>query len=230
MGGSFFGFGSFVSKTSHMGKLLPAPIRYAIDLDLRGKGGLVVGLGAVGRRKALGLLEAGAWVRGVDPLGWDEAPAGVLVVGEPYQPGHLQGVFLVFAAATAAVNRAAAADALASNCLVCSTSEPESGSFTRPAVWHDRGLILTVSTSGASPALAAALRDRAAEALGPSAAALSALLRELRPRLFDRLPDPAARRRVLADWGDPRWLLLLESGGADAVTAEFERILSRELK
>lgn len=199
--------------------------RYAIDLDLRGRGALVAGLGAVGRRKALGLLAAGAWVRGVDPLGWDDAPSGVSVIKEPYRCGHLQGIFLVIAAATPVVNRLVTADALAANLLICSSSEPESGNFTKPAVWHDRGLILTVSTSGASPALAAALRDRAAEALGTSAAPLAALFRELRATLFDRLPDPSARRKVLADWGDPRWLILFESGGVEAVREEFERVV-----
>ena len=202
------------------------PIHYAIELDLRGRGALVAGLGAVGRRKALGLLEAGAMVRGVDPLGWDDAPSGVSVIKEPYRCGHLQGVFLVVAAATPEINRLVTADALATNLLVCSSSEPESGNFTKPAVWHDRGLIVTVSTSGASPALARALRDRAAEAMKPSAAPLTALFQELRPKLFDRLPDPRARRKVLADWGDPRWLSLMESGGEQAAREEFERVVS----
>ena len=40
---------------------------YPIELDLAGRTALVVGLGAVGRRKAAGLVEAGARVVGVDP-------------------------------------------------------------------------------------------------------------------------------------------------------------------
>ena len=89
-----------------------------------------------------------------------------------------------------------------------------------PAVWREGGLTLTVATAGASPALAAALRDRAAAALGPAAAGLAATLAELRPVVLARLADPEARRRVLADWADPRWLDLFAAGGPDAVRAE----------
>ena len=49
---------------------------YPIELDLTGRTALVVGLGAVGCRKAVGLVEAGARVVGVDP-GRIEIPAGV---------------------------------------------------------------------------------------------------------------------------------------------------------
>ena len=204
-------------------------IRYAIEVDIKDRVALVVGLGQVGRRKALGLLEAGALVRGVDPHGWDEAPSGVDVILEPYRTEHLRGAFLVFAAAHTSVNSVVTVDALAANLLVSSASEPESGTFSRPAVWRDGNLVLTVSTSGASPALAKALRDRAVESLGASAAPLTDLFARLRPRLFELLPDPKARRKIMANWGHSDWLSLLESGGVEAVIREFDRRVSDEL-
>ena len=93
-----------------------------------------------------------------------------------------------FAAATAAVNRRVVADARRAGVWVCSASDPDAGDFTVPAVWRDGPLTLTVATAGASPALAAALRDRAAEALGPAAAGLAALLAELRPEVSPAWP------------------------------------------
>ncbi|WP_435011468.1 precorrin-2 dehydrogenase/sirohydrochlorin ferrochelatase family protein [Tundrisphaera lichenicola] len=154
---------------------------YPIELDLTGRLALVVGLGAVGRRKASGLLESGARVLGIDPAVL-EAPIGVELRVEPYRAGHLEGVSLAFAAATAEVNRWVVADARRLGVWVNSASDPGSGDFALPATWRDGPLTLTVSTSGASPALASALRDRAKMALGASAGALAAILAESGPR------------------------------------------------
>ena len=201
---------------------------YPIELDLRGKPALVVGLGAVGRRKASGLLAAGARVLGVDPGqgGWD-APEGIEVRAEAYRAEHLHRVVLAWAAATEEVNRQVVADARRLGVWVGSASAPGDGDFTLPAVHRDGPLTLTVSTGGASPALAAALRDRAASSLGPAASGLAALLIELRPEVLARLPDPARRRRVLTDWADPRWLDLWQTEGADVVRRRLIEALDR---
>src|SRR5262249_26535522 len=141
---------------------------YPVELDLSGRTALVVGLGAVGRRKAEGLRDAGARVVAVDPAAV-EPPEGVEVRAEAYRAGHLEGVALAVAAATTEGNRRVVADAKAAGVWVNASSEPGAGDVALPAVWRDGGLTLTVSTAGASPALAAALRDRAAAALGPAA-------------------------------------------------------------
>jgi precorrin-2 dehydrogenase/sirohydrochlorin ferrochelatase len=197
---------------------------YPIELDLCGRTVLVVGLGAVGRRKAAGLLAAGARVVGIDPAATD-VPAGVEVRAEPYRPAQLEGISLAVAAASPEVNRQVVADARRLSIWVSSASDPDEGDFIIPAVWRSGPLLLTVSTSGASPALAAALRDRAAAVLGP-AAGLAAILAELRPEVLARLgDDPDARRRVLADWADPRWLDLCRTDGPDAVRRALIRTM-----
>ena len=202
---------------------------YAIELDLHGRTVLVVGLGPVGRRKTAGLRAAGARVIGVDPSPWsDEVPEGIEIRAEAYRAGHLQGMSLAFAAGPPEVNAQVVADAKAAGIWVSSASDPTAGDFTLPAVWRAGGLMLTVATSGASPALAAALRDRAALALGPGAAGLCAVLAELRPGVLERLSDPELRRRILADWADPRWLDLFATHGAQAVRDEVERLVVRE--
>jgi siroheme synthase-like protein len=203
---------------------------YPIALDLRGRAVLVVGLGPVGRRKAVGLLAAGARVVGVDPAAggadWAQAlPAAIEVRAEPYRAAHLEGMSLAFAAATAAVNRQVVADARRAGVWVCSASDPGAGDFTVPAVWREGPLTLTVATAGASPALARALRDRAVQALGPAAAGLATLLAELRGEVRARLDAPEARRRLLADWADPRWLDLWLRDGPEAVRQALVRAL-----
>jgi precorrin-2 dehydrogenase / sirohydrochlorin ferrochelatase len=198
---------------------------YAIELDLTGRTALVVGLGAVGQRRARGLLAAGARVVAVDPAPPFDVLEGIVLRAEPYRPQHLHGVSLAFAAATSEVNRHVVSDARAAGIWVSSASDPGEGDFHVPAVWREGGVTLAVSTAGASPALAGALRDRAAGALGPTAAGLATALSGLRPEVVARLPDPEMRRRVLADWGDPRWLALFAEGGVGAVRTEVWRRL-----
>lgn len=192
---------------------------YPIELDLTGRMVLVVGLGAVGRRKAAGLLAAGGRVVGVDPSP-TSTPEGVELLTEAYRPGHIRGASLVFAAATAEVNRQVVIDARAAGIWVNSANDAAEGDFTIPAVWREGGVLLTVSTGGASPALAGALRDRAAGVLG-SAGGLATVLAGLRPLVLARVADPEARRRVLADWAEARWLELFAAGGPEAVRAEL---------
>ena len=142
---------------------------YPIELKLAGRTVVVVGLGPVGRHKAAGLVAAGARVIGVDPAAGDLDQAaldGIELVAKPYRAEQLYGASLVIAAGPDEVNGRVVADARQIGAWVCSTSDPDAGDFTVPAVWRSGRLVLTVSTSGASPALASALRDRAAQRWG----------------------------------------------------------------
>ncbi len=189
---------------------------YPIELDLRGRSVLVVGLGRVGSRKASGLVEAGAHVVGVDPRHDLAIPPGVEHRPEGFRPGHLEGMSLAFAAASPEVNREVVTAARQRGIWVNAASEPDSGDFAVPATWREGPVVLAVSTSGAGPALAATLRDRAARAIagGP---ALAALLAEVRPIVLGRVADPDDRRRLLADWGGERWLEAIGRDGPEAV-------------
>jgi siroheme synthase-like protein len=196
---------------------------YPIELDLRGKTAVVVGLGPVGRRKAAGLVEAGARVIGIEP-GLCEI-SGIEIIAEPYHSDHLAGASLAFAAANAEVNRRVVADARARGVWVNSASDPAEGDFTLPAAWRDGPICLTVSTSGASPALAGLLRDLAADALGPAASGLATLLLEMRPEVLATIGDPEARRVALAGIAEPGWLDFYASEGTEATRAALRRAL-----
>jgi siroheme synthase-like protein len=201
---------------------------YPITLDLTARPVLVVGLGPVGRRRARALAGAGARVLAVDPDPGGAPgplPDPVEVRAEPYDPAHLEGRALAFAAATPEVNRRVVEDARRLGVWVESASEPDSGDFAVPAAWRDGRVLLAVSTGGASPSLAARLRDRAAEALGPGAAILAEALAEARPHVAAAFPEPARRRRVLADLARPEWLDLARSGGPEAVRAAVREAL-----
>ena len=83
--------------------------------------------------------------------------AGIEVIAQPYRAEHLHGASLVIAAGPPEVNTQVVEDARRMGVWVSSTSDPDLGDFTIPAVWKSGPLVLTVSTSGASPALAARL-------------------------------------------------------------------------
>ncbi len=132
---------------------------------------------------------------------------------------------MAFASASAEVNRRVVNEARRLGIWVNAASGPGSGDFAVPAVWREGLVTLTVSTSGASPALARALRDRAAGAIG-GGPGLAFLLARLRPAVVERVADPAVRRRILASWGDAHWRLdVLDRDGPEAVVDAWLSIL-----
>ncbi|HET6419332.1 MAG TPA: bifunctional precorrin-2 dehydrogenase/sirohydrochlorin ferrochelatase [Geobacteraceae bacterium] len=138
--------------------------RFPILVDIRGKLAVIVGGGAVARRKCLSLLDAGAAVTIISP---ELAPDLMDLVSErridhlarEYRLGDLKNAFLVFAATgNREVNLAVAAEASAAGILVNVVDYPEHGSFTSPAVVSRGDLLLSVSTGGKSPALSGKIR------------------------------------------------------------------------
>jgi siroheme synthase-like protein len=206
---------------------------YLASLDLRGRRCLVVGGGAVARRKAAGLLAAGADVLVVAPRVGD-MPEGVAIAVREVRLADLDGAFLaVCATDDGAVNAALAREARRRGVLVNVVDDPEAGDFTVPAVLRRGAVQVAVSTGGASPAFAQALRDELAGVVGEEHGALAALLGELRatwePRAIAAGLLPAARR---AAWHEVQRLPLLEllrEGRRDEARAAAETVLERVL-
>lgn len=205
-----------------------APGLYPIALDLRGQPVLVVGLGPVGRRRAAGLLAAGAVVRAVDPdPTLTDVPGAILWLREPFRPEHLQGVRLAIAAATPEVNAAVVLAARTAGVWVNSASDPGAGDVVVPAVERVGPIVLGVTTTGAGPGLARWIARQAGAALGPEVVALAELLGALRPIVRQRLADPETRHRLLQDWADPAWLDRIAREGPAAVRAALLADLER---
>jgi len=158
---------------------------YPLLIDLTERQCVVVGGGTVGRRKAEGLLAAGARVRLIDPqpLPDSELPAGIELVARPYRPDDLQNAFLVFAATgDRQIDQAVAAEARRGGALVNLPGDPDAGDFTLPALLRRGDLLLTISTAGRNPALAALLKDRLAEWLPPHWTTVLEILAALRDK------------------------------------------------
>lgn len=209
---------------------MPARFAYPISLDLGGRPCLVVGGGPVAEDKVDGLLAAGAAVTVVSPLLTPALAAHtrgrrIRHRARAYRRGDLAGQQLVFTATgDLALTRAVARDARARGLWMNAADDPARCDFALPSVLRRGRLTVAVSTGGASPFLARAIREELEAVLEPSRGALlevvAAVRREL--RATGRAPGAEAWRAAL----DGRLRRLVERG--DLATAA--RYLRRRLE
>ncbi|MDI7249189.1 MAG: bifunctional precorrin-2 dehydrogenase/sirohydrochlorin ferrochelatase [Bacillota bacterium] len=174
----------------------------AVMLRAAGKRCLVVGGGAVAHRKVEECLRAGLEVLVVSPS--LAPPLRDLVrqgrirwrQGE-FEPRDVEGTFIVFAAATPAVNETVCKAARRAGVLVNVVDCPELSDFISPAVLQRGPVTVAVSTGGASPALAALIRDRIADVVGDEVGEWAEVLASFRRRVQERVGDAAARQDLL---------------------------------
>lgn len=184
---------------------MPAP-PYPVVLRIEGRPCLVVGGGPVAARKVTDLFECGADVTVVAPdidpsidalRAWAEQHDRRLhVERRPYRDGEAASYRLVVTATgIPAVDRRAAADAESAGIWVNSADDADHCTFFLPSVHREGTVSVSVSTGGASPALAAWLRRRIGESLGPHLGDLADLLEGGRAALRD-----AGRPTSSVDW------------------------------
>ena len=179
---------------------LPAPL-FPLFADLRGRRVLVVGGGAVARRKLEPLLAAGARV--VVGAPWLEpAVAALFAQGRiehlagPFEPAWLDGAWLVVAATDdGAVNREVAAAAQARRIWANVVDDLALSSYQSPARIERGPLQIAISSGGGAPMLARHLREKLETELDDSLAGLATLLLHERGRIRARHPRLAERRR-----------------------------------
>jgi siroheme synthase-like protein len=138
---------------------------YPVCLDMTDRPCLVVGGGPVAERKVAGLLDAGARVTVVSPSAtdrlreWARADR-IRLLPREYAAADLAGQAVVFVATDdGGINAGVARDARAGGVLVNAVDDPAHCDFILPAVLSRGGITVAVSTGGASPALARAVRD-----------------------------------------------------------------------
>lgn len=201
------------------------PAHYPVSLVVAGRPVLVVGGGPVAGRKALGLAECGAVLTVVAPrvaatIEMLERDGRAAVERRSYRAGEAAAYRLVLTTTgDPAVDGAVFADADAAGVWVNCADDPARSSVLLPSVHRDGAVSVAVSTGGASPALAAWLRRRLADALGDHLGELADLM-------------DGARRRVAAH-GRPTasvdWAALLDGElptlVADGRLEEAQRLL-----
>ena len=95
-----------------------------------------------------------------------------------------------------AVNTRVANEARENGAWVNVVDDPEASNFTVPAALRQSELLVAVSTGGASPMLAARLRERLGEIVTPALGRVAARLHVVRDEVRERWPDDEQRRRT----------------------------------
>jgi precorrin-2 dehydrogenase/sirohydrochlorin ferrochelatase len=188
---------------------------YPLLVDLQGRRVLVIGGGGVAERKVDSLLEAGATVVLVSP----ETTTGIRdlgrrgeieVRGRPFADSDLEGMALVISATDdPGLQAQATAAARSKGVWVNTVDQPDLCDFIVPAVLRRGDVIVAVSTSGTSPALAAALRRRLDGVVTENAARAARVLGTVRAEVQRRFPDSGVRKRVfeaVVDSGILDWI------------------------
>ncbi|SLM32207.1 CysG [Desulfamplus magnetovallimortis] len=166
---------------------------YPVLLDINMKNCLVVGGGKVGARKAATLAEAGGVVTVVSPdfsNSFYRHPlnsyGNIKKIERSYQTSDLDTMFLVICATNhESTNIKVTADANTKGILCNIADNPESSHFILPAIINRGDLMITVSTSGSSPAFAKKIKNELEQKFGKEYEFFLDLMGLIRKRLLN---------------------------------------------
>ncbi len=203
---------------------------YPVFLDIAGKPVVVIGGGNIAHQKVTGLLKAGAEVTVVSPELNDEMASLATEdrfrhIVRDYEPGDLEGYVLAFVATDdRSVNATVAAEGKERRVWVNAVDDPPYCDFIMPAIAEQGDLIVALSTSGRSPAMARKMREEIEAFLTEDYAMMLELAAEVRAELREKgiLVDADVWNRALD--GELRQML------AEGRRAEAKERLLRSLE
>ena len=165
---------------------------YPVFLDIAGKPVVVVGGGEVALQKVTGLLDAGALVTVISPelhpdLSTLVGQGRVSHIARQYAPGDLEGHFLAFVGTDdSSVNAVVSKEGRERGIWVNAVDDIPNCDFIMPGIAQRGDLILAVSTSASSPAMARKMREELEAFLTEDYALMLELAAEVRRELRDR--------------------------------------------
>ena len=204
---------------------------YPIHLDIKNRNCLVVGGGAVGTRKVNALLLCGARVTVVslDPaprLKKLVAERSIILKERAYRSADLKGMFLVIGATDdEKLNRQISKDAGQIGILCNIADRPEACNFILPSIVQRGDLVITISTSGQSPALAKHIRRKMEAQFGGEYADFLLLMGAIRKKLLSQTHEPEAHKALFNQLIDSNLIELLRTGQKREVNLVLQKIL-----
>jgi precorrin-2 dehydrogenase/sirohydrochlorin ferrochelatase len=204
---------------------------YPIHLDIQNRSCLVVGGGGVGTRKVMALLKCGARVTVVSPVISERLQnlaetAPLTLKPRPYRTADLEGVFLVIGATDdEALNRQISRDAENRNILCNIADRPEVCNFILPSIVQRKDLVITISTSGQSPALAKKMRKTLEGQFGDEYGELLQLMGAIRKKLLRQAHEPEAHKPLFEQLINSDLSAMIRESKTEAINALLFKIL-----
>jgi len=206
---------------------------YPVCLNLKDKKCVVVGGGEVALRKVKSLVEAEAKVVVISPkitLALKELidKNKITWLNQAYKSEYIkEDTFLVIAASNnKQLNAKIANEAQKLNLLVNVVDSPRVGNFILPATLRRGKLIISISTSGESPALAKKIKEDLLNIYGLEYEILVDLLGKLRPKVEAKYRDEETRKLFWEKVVNSRFLMeYIRDNKKEEIKKEIQALL-----
>lgn len=211
---------------------------YPVFLDLKGKPCLVAGGGRLAERKIRSLLSAGAKIVCLSKT----FTPGILLLARKKKihlrrsllsSRSLPAVFLskfflvIGATSSSAVNAGIFEACRKKNILVNAVDDAEHCNFIAPSIVKRGLLTIAVSTGGASPSLAKAIRTRLGKLFGPEYGLFLSFMARQRKGLLARVPAPGKRKKIFGEMTGSKFMSLFAKDNPSAIRKEYRSILKK---
>ena len=209
---------------------------YPVCLDVKNRACLVVGGGQVGSRKVKTLMDCGAHVTVISPAATADvvewSRQGRIVWHQrAYRSTDLQAVFLVIGATDdQALNRRIHQDAEQAQRLCNIADQPELCNFILPSIINQGDLMVTISTSGRSPAFAKHLRRQLQRQFGPEYGRFLDLMGAIRQRLLQAEHAPEAHKPLFEQLITCGLLELIKAEDLKAINGLLAEVLGPDFR
>ena len=206
---------------------------YPVHLKIENRNCLVVGGGGVGTRKVKTLLECGARVTVISMELSRElrelAESGDIDLEQrSYRSEDLNGMFLVIGATNdMKLNRQISNDAEQLNTLCNIADRPEVCNFILPAIVRRDDLVITVSTSGKSPAMAKKLRKALENQYGEEYGELLRLMGAIRKKLLRQAHEPEAHKPLFEQLINSDLVEMIQKGETEKIDSLLLDVLGK---
>jgi len=206
---------------------------YPVHLDIRNRNCLVVGGGTVGTRKVITLLDCSAKVTVISPEVSEQlhklaASNAIKLMKRSYQTGDLEGMFLVIGATNnETLNRQISSNADCLNTLCNIADHPEVCNFILPSIVQRDDLVITISTSGKSPALAKKLRKILENQFGEEYGDFLQFMGAIRKKLLSQSHKPEAHKHLFEQLIATDLIAMIREGKTEAINSLLIEILGK---